>query len=394
MKKTISLLLIAALMLTMTACRRRIDPDGENIVYETVYQPKPVPMEGEGQQVPDPDLTADPNDTQKENDPEGEAVDETIAAEGGETTPDAPEPAEKGPQITVTLNAMGGECQKKTVKVNVGGVYGVLPTPTKAGQSFQGWFLEAEGGEPVNEITVVLAEEDHTLYAHWTTKTEFLLTFDPNGGRISPYSAEKLIYSGSVYGQLPEPINSGFLFLGWFTEPEGGEQILPTDMVTVIDDQIVYAHWEYSPLDYWAFILKNTTQKVFTCQEVSVYLELEANGTTMVHCPLVSDTGSKNIAMYESSGFVSDNWVKEKKPNIIIKLTGNMGTAEATQTAMERRFPDAKVYVFPLEAAEGTEAEQLYYKLRLAAICYPEYYYELDMGLIASELGVTGNIHK
>jgi hypothetical protein len=30
----------------------------------------------------------------------------------------------------------------------------------------------------------------------------------------------------------------------------------------------------------------------------------------------------------------------------------------------------------------------------LAAICYPEYYYELDMELIASELGVTGNIHK
>ena len=128
-----------------------------------------------------------PNDTQKENDPEGEAVDETIAAEGGETTPDAPEPAEKEPQITVTLNAMGGECPKETVKVNAGSVYGVLPAPTKAGQSFQGWFLEAEGGEPVNEITVVLAEEDHTLYAHWTAKTEFLLTFEPNGGRISPY---------------------------------------------------------------------------------------------------------------------------------------------------------------------------------------------------------------
>lgn len=394
MKKAILFLLAASLMLAMTACRRRIDPDGENIIYETVYQPTPVPMEGEGQQVPDSDLAADPNDTQKEIDPEGEAVDETIAAEGGETTPDAPDAPEKGPEITVTLDAMGGECSKETVKVNVGGVYGVLPVPAKAGQSFQGWFLEAEGGEPVNEITVVLAEEDHTLYAHWTTKTEFLLTFDPNGGRISPYSAEKLIYSGAVYGQLPEPIHDGFLFLGWFTEPEGGDQILPTDMVTVIDDQTVYAHWEYSPLDYWAFILKNTTQRVFTCQEVSVYLELEAGGTTMVHCPLVSDTGSKNIAMYEASGFASDNWVKEKKPNIIIKLTDSMGSAEATQTAVERRFPDARVYVFPLEAVEGTEAEQLYYKLRLAALCYPEYYYELDMDLIASELGVTENIHK
>lgn len=394
MKKTISLLLIAALMLTMTACRRRIDPDSENIVYETVYQPKPVPMEGEGQQVPNPDLTADPNDTQKENNPEGEAVDETIAAEGGETTPDAPEPAEKGPEITVTLNAMGGECQKETVKVNVGGVYGLLPDPTKAGQSFQGWFLEAEGGEPVNEVTVVLAETDHTLYAHWTTKTEFLLTFDPNGGRISPYSAEKKIYSGAVYGELPEPIREGYAFRGWFTEPEGGIKLQPTDMVTVIDDQIVYAHWEYDPLAYWEFVLENTTQKVFTCQEVSVYVELEANGITIVYCPFISDTGAKNIAKYEDDAFVTDAWVKEKKPNVIVKLTDNMGTAEATQTTVERRFPDTRVYVFPVEAVEGTEAQQLYYKLRLAALCYPEYYYGIDMDAVAAELGVTGTIHK
>ena len=55
---------------------------------------------------------------------------------------------------------------------------------------------------------------------------------------------------------------------------------------------------------------------------------------------------------------------------------------------MERRFPDARVSVFPVEAAEGTEAQQLYWKLRLAALCYPSYYYEIDMTTVARELGV------
>lgn len=390
MKRIIALLLAGILIFSMTACRRRITADSENVIYETVFQPQPVPMEGEGQQVPD--SAANSDDTRVKIDPDGDHVDETVAAEGGETTPDAPEPDASGEKLTVTLDAAGGTCDRETVTVRAGGVYGALPTPANPGQTFQGWFLQPEGGEPVNAVTVVLKDTDHTLYAHWTTKTEFLLTFDPNGGRISPYSAEKVVYSGDVYGRLPEPMRSGYAFLGWFTQPEGGSQLHAADMVTVLDDQTVYAHWEYDPYAYWSFVLENTTQKVFTCQEVSVYLELEANGVTMVYCPLVADSGTRNIAQYEVNAVVSDDWVKEKKPNLIVKLTENMGSAEAVQTAMERRFPDARVYVFPTAAVEGTEAQQLYYKLRLAAICYPEWYYDIDMMAVAAELGVEGSV--
>lgn len=394
MKKTMAALLAVALMLSMTACRRRVTAAGENVVMETVYQPQPVPMEGNGQQVPDFGAEPNPSDSQIEIDPEGDHVDETIAAEGGETVPDAPDPPEAGEKITVTLDAAGGVCGKTAISLRVGGVYGALPTPTRAGMKFQGWFLEAEGGTPVNAVTVVLKETDHTLYAQWTTKTEYVVTFDPNGGRISPYSAQKTVYAGEIYGQLPKPMWSGYTFLGWFSQPDGGTQLQPTDMVTLVDDATVYAHWEYSPYDYWAFVLKNTTQRVFTCQEAAVYLELEADGTTMVVCPLISDTGSKNIAQYEENGFVSDDWVKGKHPDMIVKITGQMGTAEVTQTAMERRFPDARVYVFPVEAVEGTEAEQLYFKLWLASLAYPAYYDELDLETVARELQVTGSVHK
>lgn len=390
MRKRTAYILAFLVLLTMTGCRRRIMADSDNVIPETVYQPTPVPMDGEGQQVPDTADT-DSEKSQREIDSNGDRVDETVAAQGGETVENA-EDIPAGERLTVTLDAMGGECAAGYVTVRAGGVYGVLPVPVLSGQTFQGWFLKPEGGEPINAVTAVLTKSDHTLYAHWTTKTEFNLTFDPNGGRISPYSAEKTVYSGDVYGLLPEPMRSGYAFLGWFTHPEDGEMLRATDVVTLIDDATVYAHWDYDPFSYWSYVLENTTQKVFTCQEVSVYLELAANGTTMLYAPLISNTGSKNIAQKEASAIVSDSWVKEKKPNWIVKLTDNMAAASAVKATVERRFPDARVCVFPTAAVEGTEAEQLYFQLRLAALCYPSYYDETDLGKAAEELGVDGTI--
>ena len=386
MKRVMLTVLAFLLLLSATGCRRRITADSETVVQETVYQPNPVPMDGQGQQVPDASMGADPDNSKTEIDPDGDRVEGTVPAQGGETVDNADDP-QTGEEITVTLDAMGGQCSVHSVTVRFGGVYGDLPTPTLIGHNFQGWFLKPEGGEPVTMVTAVLEENDHTLYAHWTTKTEFLLTFDPNGGRISPYSATKTVYSGDVYGRLPEPMRSGYAFLGWFTEPEGGTILHPTDMVTVIDDTTVYAHWEYNPLSYWTFVLENATQKVFTCQEVSIYLELEANGTTMLYSPLISDIGGNNIA--QDSIVVSDDWVKEQKPNVIVKLTDHMATAEATLNAMKQRFPDARIVLLPVEAVEGTQAEQLFCKLQLAALCYPQYYYEIDMSAVAKELGVS-----
>lgn len=392
MKKILAVLLCGVLLLSMAGCRRRITAENGDVVYETVYQPTPVPMESQGQQIPSG--PADGEDTKVEYDPNGKPVDETTPAQGGETVPNVPDPEDPGKKVTVTLDAMGGQCSKETVTVQVGGVYGELPTPTKTGQNFMGWFRDAEGGESVDAVSIVTTETDHTLYAHWTTKTEFILTFDPNGGRISPYSAEKKIYSGAVYGELPKPVREGYAFLGWYTQPEGGQQLQSTDMVTVIDDQTVYAHWEYDPYAYWSYVLENTTQKVFTCQQAYVYLELKADNTTMLYAPLISDTGSINIAGKESSAVVTDEWVKSKKPNVVIKLTDHTGSAKATKAAMQKRFPNAKILVMPIAAAEGSDAEQLYYKLRLAAICYPEWYDSLDMDTIAQELGVTDNLYS
>ena len=67
---------------------------------------------------------------------------------------------------TITFNSKGGE-KVESIKVEKNNVIGNLPTPTKKGYSFDGWYF---GTELVNNNTVVT--RDMTLVAKWTEADE------------------------------------------------------------------------------------------------------------------------------------------------------------------------------------------------------------------------------
>ena len=70
--------------------------------------------------------------------------------------------------ITVTFNANGGTCGTKSKSVSPGSAYGSLPTPTRSGYTFIGWWDNAT--TELTEYTsskVVAKTANHTLYAHW-----------------------------------------------------------------------------------------------------------------------------------------------------------------------------------------------------------------------------------
>ena len=52
--------------------------------------------------------------------------------------------------------------------INKESSYGTLPTPTRAGYTFDGWYTSATGGTKVTSSSVVNVSGDQTLYAHWT----------------------------------------------------------------------------------------------------------------------------------------------------------------------------------------------------------------------------------
>ena len=138
--------------------------------------------------------------------------------------------------VTVTFDANGGTCSTASKSVTTQSTYGTLPTPTRTGYTFKGWFTASAGGTQVTSATTVTIGYDHVLYAQWTGDN-ITVTFDANGGTVSPSS--KTVQRGMAYGSLPVPTRSGYLFAGWYTAASGGTKVSgrPTANVTI------YAHW-------------------------------------------------------------------------------------------------------------------------------------------------------
>lgn len=68
---------------------------------------------------------------------------------------------------TVTFNANGGTTPTASKSVTYASTYGTLPTPTRAGYAFLGWFTAQSGGTQVTASTTVTITAAQTLYAHW-----------------------------------------------------------------------------------------------------------------------------------------------------------------------------------------------------------------------------------
>ena len=74
-------------------------------------------------------------------------------------------------EYTVTLNANGGSVSPTSIKATYNKTYQDLPTPTKTGYTFVGWYTSSSGGTEVSSSTKVTITESQTLYAHWSANT-------------------------------------------------------------------------------------------------------------------------------------------------------------------------------------------------------------------------------
>ena len=70
---------------------------------------------------------------------------------------------------TVSFNANGGSVTPASAETNAEGKLATLPTPTRSGYRFNGWYTAKIGGTAITNNTVFTA--DTTVYAHWTKKT-------------------------------------------------------------------------------------------------------------------------------------------------------------------------------------------------------------------------------
>lgn len=110
--------------------------------------------------------------------------------------------ASKGKQsIAVSFDTCGGEVDYSSKTVYHSDSYGMLPTPTKVGFSFKGWYTSSSGGSRVSESTTVTMTTAHTLFAQWESQ-QYSVQWSGGSGYLISVSRTSSPYAGASTGSL------------------------------------------------------------------------------------------------------------------------------------------------------------------------------------------------
>lgn len=135
------------------------------------------------------------------------------------------------PSFIVTYNSNGGS----SVQPFVGEILPTpLPTPTRAGYTFGGWFYDAAF---INEAhSGDYLHGDTTLFAKWSEPT-YTITYNSNGGSyVEPET-------GSVLPTpLPDTVRSGYIFIGWFYDSSFNTEAFAGDVLS--GNVTLFAKWD------------------------------------------------------------------------------------------------------------------------------------------------------
>ncbi|MBQ3306868.1 MAG: InlB B-repeat-containing protein [Bacilli bacterium] len=123
-----------------------------------------------------------------------------------------------------------------------------LTANTRDGYTFTGW----SDGNTNSTYTFTLTG-NKTIGPNYE-QTRVTITFNPNGGEVTPTSKE--IDSNDEIGDLPIPVREEYTFVGWYTNLTGGVKVEAT--TTFNSTTSIYARWEEIPILY--NVLKHETE--------------------------------------------------------------------------------------------------------------------------------------
>ncbi len=210
-----------------------------------------------------------------------------------------------GVPVVVTFESGEGNLSADDLNLRFGSAYGTLPTPRLTGYTFDGWYTATSGGTLVTAESIVSDTKNHTLYAQYSPN-EYNIIFDVAG--TSAVVEPICVKYNSTYGELPNPEIAGGIFLGWYTEAVGGKKVNSNDIVKILEDQVLYAHWEF-------------TYKVVTpsgnygdgaevAKGTRISLTTETNGAFIYYTtdPMIGmDVNSENGTLYEDAIIIEED---------------------------------------------------------------------------------------
>ena len=226
---------------------------------------------------------------------------------------------------TVTFDPNGGKElaeADKTKVVKIGEAYGELPTPTRKGYNFAGWYTAAEEGTVVTADTTVTATTDHTLYAHWTL-------IPPAAGSKPSYSGVNVSVncvdnkSGHKQGAYFYGLVYGLSDYSGINEPESW-----------VEEDGEYFYTLTINKDVYIARYANTTKTAHTeVGENKTEVKWQWNGTKWV---LLNEKDDKGIVL-------TINVKCEEKQTVQVVIYRNGNTEKAYQTVALEKMPKGTV---------------------------------------------------
>ncbi|MDD4184416.1 MAG: InlB B-repeat-containing protein [Candidatus Izemoplasmatales bacterium] len=120
-----------------------------------------------------------------------------------------------------------------------------LTDPTsKSGYTFVGWFTALSGGSQVSNITLG-SMGNKSLYARWSPDT-YTITYE-NLKLTTTSSPTSYTVETETISLLDPTSRTGYVFMGWYTELEGGTKVTSIELGSV-GNKLFYARW--TPLIY------------------------------------------------------------------------------------------------------------------------------------------------
>jgi uncharacterized repeat protein (TIGR02543 family) len=195
----------------------------------------------------------------------------------------------------------------------------VSPAFVKPGYTFTGWNTHSDGSGVAyaDGSTYNFTAGSTSLYAQWMPSS-YTVTYDANGGSVSPTSAT---YStGAAPLTLPTPTESGHSFVGWFSAATGGTLVgsagssyTPTGSVTL------YAQWTAD----------------------SYLITYAGDGATIAPSSASYTTGSSPLTLPSplNAGYVFAGWFSAASGGTLIGLGGASYTPTASVTLFAQWTP-------------------------------------------------------
>lgn len=126
---------------------------------------------------------------------------------------------------TVTYDSQGGTTVSSTTET-YNNKYGTMPTTTKTGYVFNGWYTSETGGTRITSTSTMTTARNHTLYAQWTVKQLQVYFYKNCTENETPYTETYTYGINNQYfgmnlktntGDFGEWFQSGYTLRGWAT---------------------------------------------------------------------------------------------------------------------------------------------------------------------------------